>query len=286
MDKPSRRKILYDTWRKMQQEVVSPWLRRHRAKIFQAYVLIALLGFFVLAFLANTSPYLGIDLEFSRELQSETPLWFGYLLLAVSWLGYTIQSIVMISIVVITLGLLGLRWEALTLMLASIFCGALNYIIKLFIRRPRPSEDLVDVVQSLNSYSFPSGHPMFYVVFFGFLLFLVFTLLQRSWKRLLLGLLLLALIILVGPSRMYLGEHWASDVLGAYLMGSLTLILTLWFYQWGKSRFHFDQPVASEDNSSEDLSIRDEASRFHSPIPITSQKDASHEHHPDRPERK
>lgn len=285
MDKKTYREVLWNAWRTARQEVVTPWLRRYRARIFQGYILIALLGFGALAFFANAYPYLGFDLAFTRELQEDISPFFGYLLQAISWPGYTVQSIVMIGLIAILLGFFGLRWESATLVIASIFTGLLNYLVKIFIRRPRPSEDLVDVVQALNSYSFPSGHVMFYTVFFGFLLFLAFTLLKRSWKRLLLNVLLAAMIILVGPSRMYLGEHWASDVLGGYLLGSLTLILVIQFYNWGKKRVRIDQPVADEGNDSGDFQIREEANRYQAPIPVTSPKDASHEHHSDRPER-
>jgi len=52
------------------------------------------------------------------------------------------------------------------------------------------------------------------------------------------------LIALVGVSRIYVGEHWASDVLGAYLLGSVTLVAIIQFYIWGKTRFFVHQPAA------------------------------------------
>jgi undecaprenyl-diphosphatase len=54
------------------------------------------------------------------------------------------------------------------------------------------------------------------------------------------------LIALVGISRVYLGEHWPSDVFGAYLLGSLWLTLTVYVYRWGKPRFFKNQPLAKE----------------------------------------
>jgi undecaprenyl-diphosphatase len=50
----------------------------------------------------------------------------------------------------------------------------------------------------------------------------------------------------MGPSRIYLGQHWFSDVMGAYVLGSLWLLLSIRVYRWGKPRFFRDQPVARE----------------------------------------
>jgi membrane-associated phospholipid phosphatase len=90
---------------------------------------------------------------------------------------------------------------------------------------------------------------MFYTVFFGFLFFIVFALLKHSPRRTVLLVILGLFILLVGPSRIYQGEHWASDVAGAYLLGSLTLVANIAFYRWGKPRFFVarTQPVDSSE---------------------------------------
>ena len=86
---------------------------------------------------------------------------------------------------------------------------------------------------------------MYYLGFLGFIGFLVFSLLKPSLKRTLLLVLIGIPVFLIGISRIYLGQHWASDVLGSYLLGTLTLVATIQFYRWGKTRFFVHQPVAA-----------------------------------------
>jgi len=57
------------------------------------------------------------------------------------------------------------------------------------------------------------------------------------------------LVFLVDISRIFVGEHWASDVLGAYLLGALTLAAIIQVYRWGKPRFFVRQPVAKAGSS-------------------------------------
>jgi undecaprenyl-diphosphatase len=86
---------------------------------------------------------------------------------------------------------------------------------------------------------------MFYTGFFGFLFFLVFTRIKHSRLRAALLCLLGAPVLFVGLARIYQGEHWASDVLGGYLLGGLALAAVIRFYGWGKGREDpFRLPIA------------------------------------------
>ena len=241
------RSTIAQSWKSVRGAIASDRLRRIRALLFQIYVLIALLAFAALTVLANSFPVFQPDVLLTRNLQSETVGWrgIGFILQAVSYPGYAIPSMVLIVVVVALLAIIGLRWEALSALFAGVSSGLLNYLVKTAVHRPRPTSNLVEVFQNISGYSFPSGHVMFYMAFFGFLLFLTFTLVKRTWWRYLLMTLLILLIALVGLSRMYLGEHWASDVLGGYLLGSLDLILSIMFYRWGKARRVVKQPVAA-----------------------------------------
>jgi undecaprenyl-diphosphatase len=71
---------------------------------------------------------------------------------------------------------------------------------------------------------------MFYTIFFGVLIFLARQWLPRAPARAL-ALLMGSLVVLVGPSRIYLGAHWLSDVLAAYLLGAIMLAFAVEGYR-------------------------------------------------------
>jgi len=228
------------------KETTSPPKREYRTFLFQVSLFAAIAAFGVLTFMVKTIPSFPIDLEITRALQSLNSPIFAALMSLISWPGFSPQSFIISALIVVVIYTFGLRWEAITALVAALLPPLVNVIVKEYIRRPRPTVDLVHVFRILESYSFPSGHVMFYVGFFGFLWFLAYTLLKRSRRRTLLLIFLGTLIALVGVSRIYLGQHWPSDVLGAYLLGGLTLVAILQFYRWGKQRFFVHQPVAAE----------------------------------------
>jgi len=102
--------------------------------------------------------------------------------------------------------------------------------IKLVVNRPRPSPDLVRVLEADQGRSFPSGHAFFAAVFLGLLAYFAFVHLRKLCLRVLALLGFLMLTLLIGASRIYLGAHWASDVLGGYLLGAVFLATLIWLY--------------------------------------------------------
>jgi undecaprenyl-diphosphatase len=228
-----------------QVETAPPRVRVYRALMFEVVLMLVVVAFGSLTFLVKTTPSFAIDLQITRALQSiHVPL-FGMLMDIISWPGFPPQSMIITVLLIVALYGFGLHWEALTALIASVLSSGVNVFVKDLIQRPRPAAPLVNVIRSLTSYSFPSGHVMFYTVFFGFIWFLAFTLLKPSLKRSLLLVFFGSLVLLVGASRIYQGEHWASDVLGAYLLASLLLVVIIQIYRWGKTRFFVHQPVAA-----------------------------------------
>ena len=233
-----------DPRREVGKKVISSLpVRRRRALAFQSFVLIASAAFVALALAAHASPYFAIDLTITRAVQSYHGHVFDRLMVGMSWLGFSPQATVLGVIVVLALYAAGLRWEAMAQLFAS-FGVAFGGLVKLIVYRPRPSADLVNVFAQMSSYAFPSGHVLMATTVFGFLAFLAFTLLKPSPARTILIVTCVVLILLMGLSRIYLGAHWFSDVMGAYMLGSLWLAISIKFYRWGKPRFFVRQPVA------------------------------------------
>lgn len=101
--------------------------------------------------------------------------------------------------------------------------AGMNLLFKVFFHRARPE---ILVLVHATGYSFPSGHSMVSVAFYGYLIYLSVILLQKPWKQLS-SLLLSMLIFFIGLSRIYLGVHYASDVVGGFLAGLAWLALLL-----------------------------------------------------------
>jgi len=226
-------------------ESAPPHVRRHRSVLFRLALIIVAGAFAVLTLLVKTMPSFTIDLQITRAIQTVHFPLFAWLMSLISWPGFSPQSVIIAGLIILLIYAFGLHWETIMLLAAAVFSTLINVLVKDLIQRPRPTSALVNVFATLTSYSFPSGHVMFYLCFYGFIAFLVFSLLKPSIKRTLILVFIGILVILVGPSRIYLGEHWASDVLGSYLLGSLTLVAIIQFYIWGKTRFFVHQPVAA-----------------------------------------
>lgn len=224
--------------RNVQRERVPRRRALRRGRVLLVGYVLALAAVVALALAAHTATANGLpgDLPFTRELQeTRNPVVFGVLYF-VSYIGFAPLSYVIPLVVLLGLVAARLRLEAIFLAL-SLLADALGGLIKLVVGRQRPGSNLVHVVQQLNSPSFPSGHTLHYTVFFGFLAFVLWTSFRRSWGRNLLVAICALLVLLVGPSRVYLGEHWASDVVGGYLIGGLSLVPLVAGYLWAKTRF-------------------------------------------------
>ena len=98
----------------------------------------------------------------------------------------------------------------------------LNQIIKHILQRPRPTE--FRIIEE-TGYSFPSGHSMVSMAFYGYLIYLVYKYVKNKYIKWISIILLSILICSIGISRIYLGVHYTSDVLGGFLLSISYLII-------------------------------------------------------------
>jgi membrane-associated phospholipid phosphatase len=221
---------------------VVAWRTRHLVGIMLATGIV-LLG---LTFLAEQSGPDAFDVTATLWLQQFRAPWFATVMYEVSWFGFAPESWVLPFVVAAPFAIRGMWVEALWL-LGTQVSTAIDAALKQLVGRPRPSPDLVGVMAPLSDPSFPSGHVVQYTALFGCAFYLVYVLAERSRFRTLRLLLLAVPVVLVGPSRLYLGQHWLSDVLGGYAVAALFLVPYCWAYaRWrlarARTRWHRRSP--------------------------------------------
>ncbi len=144
----------------------------------------------------------------------------------ISWLGFRPQSLALPGALVALYWLTNQRRNARYLV-AAWGASMVSYTTKRLVMRPRPGGTEITVVEAgLRDSSFPSGHVLHYVVFWGFACYLWYTTVQLKTIARIPVAFVAALIGTVGISRVYLGHHWLTDVLGSYSLGS-GILLTL-----------------------------------------------------------
>ena len=147
--------------------------------------------------------------------------WLDTAALAVTSLGGWAAAIVLMAGLILYFAICRRRVDALIVLIsgAPVLAG---FFLKEIVGRARP--DLLIAGSAPSTMSFPSGHSLFAMVFGGLLIVLVGELVQSTPVRRGLQVGLALLILAVGASRVYLGVHWPSDVIGGYLFGGMALL--------------------------------------------------------------
>jgi undecaprenyl-diphosphatase len=183
---------------------------------------LATLAAFLLAWAFSTFPG---DETALRGFQGVHRGWLTTAALAVTSLGGTKVAAVLMVWVVAAMYLRRRRVDSLIVLLSAIPMMA-GFFLKEIVGRARPDYFLTGSDPSTQS--FPSGHSLFAMVFGGLLIIFVGDLVHAPPVRRALQFGLALLILAVGASRVYLGVHWPSDVLGGYLFGAMALLVLVW----------------------------------------------------------
>lgn len=199
------------------------------------YILMALTTFAGLAVAVRGGRTNKIDRAVTLSLQRRKSPWFVRLMHLASWAGFPPQSRILPLALPAVIAFLGYPFEAAT-QLFGWGTSAISGAVKFTMRRPRPDHPEIVVAKArIGGTSFPSGHVINYIGIYGTLAFLANRYVKpTALRRAIVG-ALGSMIALVGPSRIYLGHHWFSDVLASYLLGSSYLLALTSVYRRLKS---------------------------------------------------
>lgn len=126
------------------------------------------------------------------------------------------------------------RFGDAVFVLLAVGCSQIaNALLKHVFVSPRPPDEFVAASQQSGGFGFPSGHTMSALVVVGCLAYVLMRTSDRRWVRLAVPALSALVVLSMGFSRIYVGAHWPSDVLGAYLWGSLfTVGMVACYRRW------------------------------------------------------
>ncbi len=145
---------------------------------------------------------------------------------AITGLGSTRQIVIILSVVVVYLLSKKHYQLAIFIILVNAISPLVNTWLKNWYERPRPVENPYKLYES---YSFPSGHATASIVMFMSLCYLVYHLARKQMKTMVIA--STAVVLLIGVSRVYLGVHYPTDVLGGYIAGSMWVLLSIYIFE-------------------------------------------------------
>lgn len=187
-------------------------------------------SFIILSFLVVQHPVPNLDVQISLFIQKIQSPVLDQIMLGISFFGELPWSLIMVLMVAGIFFIFKFRREAY--FITSILSSALVILgVKNIINRPRPTEFYVRLVEINRFQSFPSGHVMSYILFFGFIIILMKNLKTiPNTIRQTITYISLFLMILIPFSRIYLGAHWLSDTIGGVILGLICLYPICYFY--------------------------------------------------------
>lgn len=116
------------------------------------------------------------------------------------------------------------RWYSIKIPVVAISSVVLMFLLKMIFQRPRPS---LPLMQEARGLSFPSGHAMTSVTFYGLMIYLIWINVKNVYWKWSLTIFTIILILFIGTSRIYLRVHYISDVIAGYCVGVIWLVLSL-----------------------------------------------------------
>lgn len=131
-------------------------------------------------------------------------------------------AIFLITLTIVLLVLIKNKKIGISIFSNLVIVTILNQLLKAILQRPRPTE--YRIVEE-TGYSFPSGHSMVSMAFYGYLIYFIYKYVKNKYIKWISIVLLSILVCSIGISRIYLGVHYTSDVLGGFLISMSYLVI-------------------------------------------------------------
>lgn len=117
------------------------------------------------------------------------------------------------------------KWHSIRIPAIAISSLLLMFLLKQIFGRARP---LVPLLNEAKGMSFPSGHALMSVTFYGLIIYMIWLTRERLALKIVMSAVLGMLVLFIGLSRIYLRVHYTSDVIAGFCMGFLWLVISIW----------------------------------------------------------
>ncbi len=206
-------------------------MKMQNKRLFLSLIIISLIGSFIaLALFVSANPVPAFDLNISLFVQKYHSDALDKIMLGISLFGELPYSFILVIVIALLFYVFKYKREAL-FVLSILLSGLVILGIKNIIDRPRPTEFYVRLVEINRFQSFPSGHVLSYILFFGFMIILMQQLKTIPLvTRRIVTYFSAFFMITIAFSRIYLGAHWFSDTLGGLVLGLICLLPLSYFY--------------------------------------------------------
>ncbi|MCP1311373.1 phosphatase PAP2 family protein [Paenibacillus tyrfis] len=203
----------------------------NRSYVIYAYVLslLAACGFGIIALAVKGDRLLAFDHSISSLIQSWESAGWTRFMKGFSWIGSTMPIIVLsLGMIIVLYVLLGRRKELLLFIAAIGGSTAVGYVSKSLFARERPN---FHRLLEEDGFSFPSSSSVAAVALYGIIVYLLWSHIRNRTGKIALTSAAIFMMVCIGLSRIYLGVHYPSDVIGGMLAGAAWLWLAIAVYK-------------------------------------------------------
>lgn len=197
---------------------------------FFALSILCIIGFAAIAIFIGAHHIAGFDNSIIDFVQAQESAELTSIMKFFTWIGAGLPSVFLTA--VLAMGLY-FRWRNRRdiLFFIGVIAGSalLNVVLKLIFHRARPT--LHRIVEA-GGYSYPSGHSMAAFTLYGILCYLLWRYAPNVLIHTILIICGIFMIVAIGSSRIYLGVHYPSDVVGAYLASGAWVAISIGYYEW------------------------------------------------------